>query len=168
MLSSLEPEQHPPGSAPSPSWRSSVESSHLRALALLVPNASNRLVAGHNTSFFVFCIDATPPLSLARPGFPRISTVDSVGATLDARASTLCQAGEVPDDLLNGRLNSFAEYCRLVGSSSSGRLSNGQNLFQIRGKHLAKLCHHQRFGFRVRFQKKSNHAFNNLDRNISG
>src|ERR1700746_1079452 len=51
------------------------------------------------------------------------------------------------------------KYCRLVGSSSSGRLSNGQNLFQIRGKHPAKLCRYQRFGFRVRFQKKSNHAF---------
>ena len=32
----------------------------MRKSALIVPNASNRLVVGQNTSFFVFCIDATP------------------------------------------------------------------------------------------------------------
>jgi hypothetical protein len=35
----------------------------MRKSALIVPKVSNRLVAEQNTSFFVFCIDATPPLS---------------------------------------------------------------------------------------------------------
>jgi len=82
-------------------------------------------------------------------------------------SSSACEQGLI-DQICPLATRIWIEHRSAHSYHSSGRLSNGQNPFQIRGKHPAKLCHHQRFGFRVRFQKKSNHAFDNLDRNISG
>ena len=41
----------------------------MRKSALIVPNASNRLVFGQKTGFFVFCIDATALLPLILRGW---------------------------------------------------------------------------------------------------
>jgi hypothetical protein len=77
----------------------------MRKSALIVPKVSNRLVAEQNTSFFVFCIDATPPLSPFTAALGRKECNHVHGRDVYA----LGQAPGVRDERFGGRLKLVQE-----------------------------------------------------------